>query len=193
MFGYASERSFYRNKETEQTRLDLPKGLNASDTVEERIERDTERFAMEWHRAGGKAAPKESWGSWIKRGTTKAVTAVTSAEPSKPAEGVPPAGAAAEKDPAASFNASVTALETKLRGDAAAKASLAQLSSAWAAREATWQAQVLKYETELKQANEKSKADDTRLDRLLASAAADKKRLGELESGLSRKGQGESY
>ena len=152
--------------------------------------------AMEWHRAGGKAPPKESWGSWIKRGT-KAVTAVAYTDPLgstaiKPAEGVPPStrsksprsGASA---PQKEFATAFAALQTKLRGDVPAGQVLAQLSRAWEAREAACAQRISELNDALSAAREKSNADEARLDQLFASAAADKKRLAELEKATSSK------
>lgn len=65
--GTRVDRAYYRHRLSEELTLHAP-----PESVREiREEKDTERFEMDWRRAGGVMPEKEGWGSWIKRGVVE--------------------------------------------------------------------------------------------------------------------------
>ena len=89
--GVRMNRAYYRHRLSEELTLRAP-----SESVREiRQEKDTERFELDWRRAGGVMPQKEGWGTWIKRGLVEttaafveptALTATASPAPQQSAE-----------------------------------------------------------------------------------------------------------
>lgn len=87
--GVRMNRAYYRHRLSEELTLKAP-----SESVREiRQEKDTERFELDWRRAGGVMPQKEGWSTWIKRGVVETtavfvdpLTAAASPAPQQSAE-----------------------------------------------------------------------------------------------------------